>query len=548
MPSLFRHLSIVLVFCCYQLNWAEEPLTSLQKHIDTVLRENSPAVVSIWYGEPERHITGTCVSSTGLIITCGHLKREVGDEVEVRFTGRKPVAAKVIAKHKTLDVALIQTAGKESWPAVALGGSKNLSLDDPLLALGFGNTSLFGSSAKPLILYVRLGYRKEQRLWPKADELKTTVYSKGGDSGGPLFDMTGGLVGICSNGELDGSDTCYVAIDAVLREWGVFAKEVPLPAVTSKRRTPLPHVATVLQKAIGVIQPAVAEVQIDDRWVGIATHIGRGLFLTKASELRSPITLILSDGTVAQARVAARDTATDLALLQLVSLELGDKLPEVRWAEEKAPTEGRLLAAVTPGAFSPPVGAVCVSTQKVPAIPGILPVRVKDPKDGKRGVMIDIIFAEMTTPWLRPPGFPLMVGDRITEIAGLPIPDSESFRKWTFGEGKEIGGHPRVAGEAIEVKWMRGDKEMKALVHLRLQQTAASQRIRPYSYRYSGFAGVFACDFFVRPEHCGAPVVDAAGNVVGLVIAKAPFIECLVLPTQEVRAATERMMKMVGKR
>src|SRR5262249_55684557 len=151
----------------------------------------SPSVVSIWYGKPARHVTGTCVSTGGLILTCGHLKRGVGDEVEVRSAGRKPVAAKVIAKHKTLDVALIQVSGKEKWAAVPLGDAKGLSIQDPLLAVGFGNTSLYGNSPDPPVRYVRLGYWKEQRLWPRKDELLTTVMSKQGDSGGPLFDLTG---------------------------------------------------------------------------------------------------------------------------------------------------------------------------------------------------------------------------------------------------------------------------------------------------------------------------------------------------------------------
>ena len=52
-----------------------------------------------------------------------------------------------------------------------------------------------------------------------------------------------------------------------------------------------------------------------------------------------------------------------------------------------------------------------------------------------------------------------------------------------------------------------------------------------------------ASDLAARPEHCGAPVVDADGRVVGLLIARAPFIESLILPSTEMRAALEVMRK-----
>ena len=70
------------------------------------------------------------------------------------------------------------------------------------------------------------------------------------------------------------------------------------------------------------------------------------------------------------------------------------------------------------------------------------------------------------------------------------------------------------------------------------------QLIRPCSYRYSGFAAAIASDLAARPEHCGAPVVDADGRVVGLLIARRfPFIESLILPSTEMRAAVEVMRK-----
>src|SRR4051812_47842721 len=62
-------------------------------------------------------------------------------------------------------------------------------------------------------------------------------------------------------------------------------------------------------------RPCVVEVQIEDRWTGVGVHVGRGRFLTKAGELSGRVSMILADGTVAATEIAARDPATDLALL-----------------------------------------------------------------------------------------------------------------------------------------------------------------------------------------------------------------------------------------
>jgi S1-C subfamily serine protease len=106
-----------------------------------------------------------------------------------------------------------------------------------------------------------------------------------------------------------------------------------------------------------------------------------------------------------------------------------------------------------------------------------------------------------------------------------------------------LGGHPRVIGEAVAVTCWRKGKAEEVTVHLRSQRSVTVQLIRPWSYRYSGFPAAVASDLAARPEHCGAPVVDADGRVVGLLIARAPLIESLIVPSTEMRAAVEAMRK-----
>ena len=52
-----------------------KPPEPLQHSIDSALIKASPCVVSLWYGKPMRHVTGTIVTPDGLIVTCAHLDR-----------------------------------------------------------------------------------------------------------------------------------------------------------------------------------------------------------------------------------------------------------------------------------------------------------------------------------------------------------------------------------------------------------------------------------------------------------------------------------------
>lgn len=511
---------------------------SLQPAIAAALKKVTPSVVSIWHGKPpQSNLSGTIVSKDGLIVTAGHIHCKVSEAVEIHLPGKKIIEGKVLAKHKEHDLALVQITEKGAWPAVEVGSSATLTDRDPLLALGFGDTGLYGPYGTEPPCYARLGYRREPLLGHKDGLLPTTVPAKGGDSGGPLFDLTGSLLGICSAGEADGTDASYVPSDVLLRAWKDLAAERPVPARSSALRPIVETVAAATTKGVRALRPSVVEIWSDDRWAGVGVYVGDGFIVTKASELGRRLSVVLRNDVVAGADVAANDPARDLALLKLWNPDFAGAITPVDWADVKDLPAGTVLAAVTPPAFTPPTGMACVPARTIPPLPGCLPVQVKD---AEGGVEVTDTFAWLMR-WLRPPPFPLQEGDVITRVAGLPVQNREAFIK--LMNGQAVGRHPRVMGEAILVTYRRKGKANDVTIHLREQHTVASQRVRPCSYRYSGFPAAIASDLAARPEHCGAPVVDADGRVVGLMIARAPFIESLILPSTEIRAAVEVMRK-----
>jgi len=289
--------------------------------------------------------------------------------------------------------------------------------------------------------------------------------------------------------------------------------------------------------AVRAIRPAVVEVLSDDRWVALGVFVGDGLILTKASELGPRLTVVLGGDTPARARVAATDPARDLALVEIQAKDLAEGIAPVRWPDLKSVSVGSVVAAGTPPDFTAPAGLVCIPARAIPPVPGVVPVEVKDAKGGVEVIKIEEITLSQ---WMRPTAFPLRIGDIVTHIAGVPVPNREAFLALNF-DGASLGRHPRVAGERVAATYRRDGATGEAAVQLGYGNSVGGQMVHPSSYRYSRFPSAFATDLPARPEHCGAPVVDARGRVVGILIARAPFVESLVLPASEVAASLELM-------
>jgi S1-C subfamily serine protease len=228
------------------------------------------------------------------------------------------------------------------------------------------------------------------------------VLAIGGDSGGPLFDLTGSLVGIASAGELDATHASYVPSDVLLQRWKDLTGERPAPARSSALRPIVETVAAATTRGVRAVRTSVVEVRCDDRWAGVGAYVGDGFIVTKASELGPQMSVVLGNDVVASARVAARDPTRDLALLKLMVPDFGRSIAPVDWADVKDLSVGTVLAAVTPSAFTPPTGVVCVPARTIPPLPGCLPVQVMD---AKGGVEVTETFAWLMR-WLRPPPFP----------------------------------------------------------------------------------------------------------------------------------------------
>jgi serine protease Do len=135
--------------------------------------------------------SGFIVTADGLVLTNAHVVQNAA-EVTVKLTDRREYKAKVIGVDPQTDIAVLKIDGK-NLPTVRLGNADNVRVGEWVVAIGspfgFENTVTSGIvSAK-------------SRSLPDGSAvpfLQTDVAVNPGNSGGPLFNMKGEVIGINS--------------------------------------------------------------------------------------------------------------------------------------------------------------------------------------------------------------------------------------------------------------------------------------------------------------------------------------------------------------
>ena len=133
--------------------------------------------------------SGFIISSDGLILTNAHVVREAKD-VTVTLSDRREYSAKVLGVDATTDIAVLKIDAK-NLPVVRIGDARKLEVGDPVLAIGqpYG----FTETATQGIVSAKGRSLPGDAVVPF---IQTDAAVNPGNSGGPLFDGSGAVVGI----------------------------------------------------------------------------------------------------------------------------------------------------------------------------------------------------------------------------------------------------------------------------------------------------------------------------------------------------------------
>ena len=134
--------------------------------------------------------SGFIIDEDGIVITNNHVIQGA-DDIIVRVNGDKEFKAKVIGADPLSDIAVLKLDTKEKFTPVKFGDSDKARIGDWVIAIG--NPFGLGGTVTSGIISAR---NRSIGLTRYEDYIQTDASINQGNSGGPLFNMDGDVIGI----------------------------------------------------------------------------------------------------------------------------------------------------------------------------------------------------------------------------------------------------------------------------------------------------------------------------------------------------------------
>ncbi|MDZ7618574.1 MAG: trypsin-like peptidase domain-containing protein [Patescibacteria group bacterium] len=481
-----------------------EELKKIQGQIRQVVERVIPATVGTQIGASRG--SGVIVSEGGLVLTAGPVVGQPGQEVLFTLHDGKTVKGKTLGMFSTADAGMMQITDEGKWPFVEPGRSAALVPGSWCVAVGH---PLGHRAGRPPV--IRVG-----RVLRMADmTIQSDCPLVGGDSGGPVFDLDGKVIGI--NSRIGGamSMNFHVPIDIFHENWDRLAAGESWALAVPQRDGD--DVKAALREAVNTTAPCVVRVKHDGKPVALGTIVGpHGWVVTKASELgEKQVVCVLPDAKEFDARVVGVDSQFDIAMLKI---EAND-LPAIAW-EMQSPEVGHWVA--TPGPEPEPLalGVISVPRLSIPGTSGVLGVRLGDDNNG---AMVESVVPEAPAEKAG-----LQAGDIITHV-----------------DGKETATRDELIhairtyrpGVKVTITIQRGEQRLEIVIQLASPSTPDHQRREQMnrlgvgvSGRRDDFPMVLQHDSVLNPTDCGGPLVNLDGRAVGVNIARGGRVETYAIP------------------
>ena len=134
--------------------------------------------------------SGFIIDAKGIVVTNNHVISDAED-ILVRVDGDKEYKAKVIGSDPLSDIAILKIESNDKFKPVKFGDSDKARIGDWVIAIG--NPFGLGGTVTSGIISAR---NRSIGLSRYEDYIQTDASINQGNSGGPLFDMQGNVIGI----------------------------------------------------------------------------------------------------------------------------------------------------------------------------------------------------------------------------------------------------------------------------------------------------------------------------------------------------------------
>jgi len=478
-------------------------LKALETQVKKVVTKVLPCTVGVQVGAARG--SGVIVSADGYVMTAGHVVRKPGEKATFFLPDGKTAKGITLGMFKSADAGLMKISEGGPWPFAEKGRAETLKPGSWAVAVGhpFG----FRAERPPVVRIGRI-------LRLRESVIQTDCPLVAGDSGGPLFDLEGKVIGI--NSRIGGSTSMnyHVPIDVFHENWDRLVKgeawKTTLPGRDGS------NVRAALREVVTAASQCVVRVKCDDKDAALGTIVGPdGWILTKASELEGHITCHFRDGRKLDSSIVGVDPRFDLAMLKVEATDL----PAIEWNPGKI-SVGQWVA--TPGVAddSLALGVISVPPRRIPPMGGMLGVGVEDGDNGAKVVKV--------LPDSPAQKAGIKVNDLITHVDGKATPSHMELVA-------TVKKHP--PGKTIKLTITRGKEKLEVSATLAVLKTASTRKRDMQnrsgvglSKRRHDFPSVLQHDTVLRPVDCGSPLVDLDGKVIGVNIARGGRTETYCVP------------------
>jgi S1-C subfamily serine protease len=173
-----------------------ENVPSRELSIEQLYRRDAPGVVQILAASRDHRALGSgfVIDKAGHIVTNEHVIAGA-HEVQVSFSGTHPIVAKVIGTDTATDIAVLEIkAHSRSLTPLPLGDSDGVQVGDSVVAIG-DPFSLTRTATAGIVSAVERTIDAPNRF-SVAHAIQTDAAINSGNSGGPLIDADGDVIGV----------------------------------------------------------------------------------------------------------------------------------------------------------------------------------------------------------------------------------------------------------------------------------------------------------------------------------------------------------------
>ena len=194
-------------------------LRTIETRVKLVVAQVSPAVVAVTLrgpGNSNAVISGSAVviSADGLVLSAAHVGGTPNRDVTFTFPDGRTAKGKTLGTDHDMDAGLMRITDAGPWPFAPVGDLTDARLGDWVVALGHPGGF---DPQRPVV--ARLG----RIIMKTAKTMQTDCTLLSGDSGGPLFDISGRVIAIHSSISATAEDNFHVPITTFMETWARLA-------------------------------------------------------------------------------------------------------------------------------------------------------------------------------------------------------------------------------------------------------------------------------------------------------------------------------------